>query len=357
MITELTETTPPSRTTRPRWLLPVLTVVAMILAAGGAVLATNAVRHKGPAAAGGRAAPIEGEAALSNSPSAPPTNASTASQPSGTASTAPQGKDIHVGSVTVTTPTSWRPDGITSDRGRTSACLLGPSSEKDAGCDLTVVAMAGLGPNDFLSTDSYHSFLLDFSGPCGAAGTRYTTTSYGTRQVGGRSAEYRAFDVTCGGSTNHVEQWTVPTWPAVQFSTTDLHPALRGQAETIVASARFNEPDTGRRVMDHGLLVGHTPMTGSVAQIKLDRTIWVAGGANNGHEENSNHATYSYTVSTGVRVNDFATLCADTQATGSRSCSLATVLQRIDQGRAGLVTLQFDEASGMVAGIRGDYRP
>lgn len=357
MITELTETTPPSRTTRPRWLLPVLTVVAMILAAGGAVLATNAVRHQGPAAAGGRAAPIEGAAAQSSSPPASPAqNAPAGGRPS--SSSAPPGKTVHVGSVTVTTPTSWRVRSLDSNRGRTTACLYGPGgSDKLSGCDVVIVAMAGLGPNDLLNVDQYQSFSLEGWGNCGGPGSRFTTTSYDIRKVGGRNAEYRAFDMVCGGPTYHVQQWTVPTWPAAQLSTTDQNPAMRDQAEAVVASARFSEADTGRRVTDHGLLAGHTPMTGSVAELKLDRTIWVFGGPDNGHEENSNHTTYTYRVMTGVKVSDFATLCADTQATGSRSCSLATILQRIDQGKAGLVTLQFDEASGMVTGIEGEYRP
>jgi hypothetical protein len=337
---------------RPRWLIPLVTATAVLAVGSSTALAVRVVGHHDPTptAAPGQAGPAgglrpSGTATSSATPAGTPTNSagSTPSDP---------GKVIRVGTLSLTVPTRWRELIRDVRSARTMLCLGGT----DAGCDLWVTTQSEIG---YLDVDLFGSMLTNREPPLcsgsGAAGVASTTTTaYRGAKLGQRPAEYRAYERSCD-RTYEMEQWTVPTWPPAQVTSTDERPELRGQVRAIVASARFSEPDSGRRVTDKGVLTGHST-SGGVVHVRLDRTIWISGGVNNGHDENSNHTTYDYRLSPAVTVTDSGQLCSDALSQSSRSCPLATLLARIDQGKAGIVHLDFDR-QGEVLGIQGEYRP
>jgi len=247
-------------------------------------------------------------------------------------------------------PVGWYEAGVSSRYGRTEVCLS--DAQAGAPCDLRVVVLDQM--QSGLSVDNYGGLFAREMG-CRPVTAEEITTSYTVRTVGGRSADYRAFTQTCQREY-HLEQWTIPTWPAIQIASTDEQPEIAADVHAIVASASFSEPDSGHRVIDHGLLAGHS-VNNDRTHLALNRTVWVAGGPNNGHDVDGNPTTYDYTLAPNVRITDHGTLCGDVSDPGTaHTCSLATVLSRIDAHKTGLVSLDFDQ-SGTVIAINGDYRP
>lgn len=331
--------------TRPRWVIPLVAATAVLAAGSATALATQVVGHKNPApaAAGGQAGPA---GVTSSASPAGTTTASGGGRASSSGTPADPGKPVRIGTLTLTVPRAWT--ATRTDRAdQIEMCLAAPGT---AGCDLTVAAMTKLGPVD---VDAFGS-MLDREPPgCGGPVHQIVTTAYRTSKLGARPAEYRAYRATCD-RTYELEQWTVPTWAPVQVIGSDIRPELLDTVRAVVASAAFSEPDSGRRVGDQGLLTGHSG-SGASLHISLDRTIWLSGGADNGHDENSNNSTYDYQVAPSVKISDNGQLCADTFGT-NRTCPLSTVLARIDQHRTGVVHLDCNE-SGVVIAIHGEYRP
>jgi hypothetical protein len=339
---------------RPRR-LAVLAAAAAVLVVGGGGAAVALAAHGSsgaPGVANGPAGPAG--VSVASTPSVPAGSSATPSAgTSGSTGSTPNRSSahtVHIGPMTLRLPTGWYASSLNTRYGRTEACLV--DAQPGARCDLSVVVLNE--PAADLSVDSYGALFAREMG-CRPVTGPGSTTSYGVRKVGGRSADYRAFTQTCGRDY-HYEQWTIPTWPAIQIASTDEQPELAADVHTIVASASFSDADSGRRVIDHGLLAGHSTRDGRT-HIALNRTVWVAGGPNNGHDVDDNLTTYDYPLAAGVRIIDSGTLCGDVaNPTGTRSCSLATVLTRIDGQQTGQVNLDFDR-SGTVVAIRGEYRP
>src|SRR5262249_53515963 len=298
--------------TRVRWLPLVAVLAAMAVAVGGGVLAAawlTASRHPGPTMERGRAAPVQ-ETGSVGVPTRPPP-ASTSPEPSGPGlsrpaapgRSAPAGTEVAVGPLRLTLPAGWAVARRDTGEGRTTACL---EKVPTAGsCDIWVTAVddpttGGMSVDEFAGMMTLETGLC----PVGAGGGELETTGYTVRTLGDRPAEYRAYRRVCGGAVQRPEQWTVPTWPAVQVSALDLRPAARDDVPAIVAGARFTEPDTGRRVTDVGLLTGHSRDAGGSVHVRLNRTVWVAGGVNNGHDMDENPATYDYRLAQSVTIRD-----------------------------------------------------
>lgn len=348
---------------RPRWAIPAVAAAAVLAASTGVVLAVQVSQHHtAPDQAAGQAAPI-GAASPSAGPAGTTGTAGTAGTSAGhpTGSTTPPnpgGRTVRVGALTLSLPGNWHEANPQTGSGRTTVCLAADAPQP-AGCELWVTAMTDgqVGP---VSVDSYAGLLPKEAPTCVAGnqhGTVDTTTAYEVRTLGDRKADYRAYTKACD-RVYHYEQWTVPTWPAVQLTTTDDQPAVTADVRGIVASARFSTPDSGHRVMDNGLLVRHSTGPAGELRITLDRTIRVFGGPDNGHDVDTSSATYDYRVSPRVRiVDDGLELCGINSIAAGKTCPLSAVLSRIDKHQArGIVQLSFDQA-GVVVGIDGEYRP
>jgi hypothetical protein len=165
---------------------------------------------------------------------------------------------VRVGPLTLSLPDGWTAAAPQTAASRTMVCLTGGGG--GAGCDVWVTALTAIPRDEYLSVDTFAGLLAKEPPTCTAG--RYAgsgsmeTTSHGVRTLGDHPADYRAYLKVCDRAY-HLEQWTVPTWPVVQVSSTDVRPALVGEVHAIVASARFTEPDSGLRMMDAGILAGH----------------------------------------------------------------------------------------------------
>jgi hypothetical protein len=365
--------TAPVAGSRRRWLVAAvpLAVLAVLVSGTLGVIRLAGLRAGGPNPIGGPVAPIGGPVAagpVAAGPSgagpdgAQPGAGSTGGATAGTGRPLPgggAGRTVQVGPLALSLPAGWTADAPQRQAGTTRVCLVGRGGP--AGCQLWVAALTSIPASGNLSVDGYGGLLgvemeVCATGPAAGSGPAPTTTAYAVRTLGGRPAEYRAYAKTCG-RPYRAEQWTVPTWPVVQISRPDLPPALVADVHAIVASAHFTEPDSGLRMTDEGLLAAHSTDRSGVVHIRLDRTVRVYGGADNGRDEDSNPTTYDYRLSPGVQVRDSGTLCADTTLPPpGRTCPLSTVLQRSEAGRTGIVHLDFDR-SGVVVRINGEYRP
>jgi hypothetical protein len=333
-----------------------LTVAAVaVTVVAGAGLAVAWAAHgspNAPSVAPGAAGPAavavlpSASAAKSGSPSP---SASISPTASSSAPDRTSARTVHIGPMSLRLPVGWYEASVNTRNGRTEACLS--DAQAGAPCDLRVVVLNQ--PDSRLSVDHYGGLFARELG-CRPITAEEVTTSYTVRTVGGRSADYRAFTQTCGRDY-HLEQWTIPTWPAIQIASTDEQPEIAADVHAIVASASFSRPDSGHRVIDHGLLAGHSTKDGRT-HIALNRTIWVAGGPNNGHDVDGIATTYDYTLAADVRITSHGSLCDNSGDPTAHSCSLATVLSRIDAHATGPVSLDFDQ-SGTVIAINGDYRP
>jgi hypothetical protein len=333
---------------RSRSVSVVVTVALVVLAGVLAVTATKLVSDRGPVVSGGRADPVGGPVPTGSPAPAvrPPAAPSDAAVP-------PAGTDVRIGTLTVTVPAGWFERSREDKLSRTTVCLTATA----AGCDLWVTGWdESTQPTADLTPDTFASLATKAMAICDGDQLAVRTTAYSTTTLGDRPAEYRAYDRACDDRTRHLEQWTVPTWPPVQFSSTDRRTDATQAVHDIVASARFSEPDSGHRVMELGYIKGHSTGPDGLVHIKVDRAIRSVGGTDNGRDVNGKDTTYDYRLAPSVRVRDDGQLCADSYAV-NRTCPLSTALGRLAHGDADqIVHLDFDR-DGLVVEIVGEYRP
>jgi hypothetical protein len=339
---------------RPRWLIPLVAAAAVLAVAAATVLATELAKGGSPAPVSSNGA--AGPAGITPPGPVPPSTSArpsgtTSGPPSGTAPAAGRSNTASVGTLSLTLPAGWHEVDRANLPDRIEACF-GPRTSAE-GCPLWVIAQREDG---YVDVDGYASMLTEREKPqCAAKSATTTTREYRTVKLGERPAEFRSFLRTCT-RTYQMEQWTVPTWPPVQVVDTDTQPEQRDAIQQIVGSATSSGADSGIRVTDEGLITSFAPTPDLVLHLKLDRTIRLQGGVNNGQDENTNHTTYDYVVADDADVVDNGFLCADSVPSATRSCPLSTVRTRAAAGKTGIVHLVFDR-NGKVTGLYGEYRP
>jgi hypothetical protein len=265
--------------------------------------------------------------------------------------------------MAVPVPEGWRLDQEPGTPRR--ACLHPAGGATGQDCALLITAYGGYDPAWRFDGPPFQvdSPPVTATG-CDTQGLATVTSS--TQQVGGRQAEFRRFTQQCGGSPRTTEQWTVTSYPVVRFWRSHVDTGPEPVIHQILDHLSWTAQMTSTRAVDRGYLVSSTGGGGHV-HLRLDRTILVLGGPDNGMESNSNTQTYDYPVAPDVRIIDQARLCYnDAESLGGGHCTLDALLRRLDEGdhradggspvRTIPVVLVRDSA-GVVVRIVSQYHP
>ena len=281
---------PGRRGLRP-WLVPLLATAGIAAATVAVVVPVQMLANR----------PVNGSAGLSGG----------SSGQTGPAATQPI--IVQLADARIWLPAGWHatvssdtppPGGIQVFGNQSTTWCLGPAG-KDGACrvwlERSVQEPAHGNADSRFDSDAPGGTPHSQSQICPDSSRGWSTLDAGDRNFGGRTADYRVFELTCGsGAKQEATQYLVPAGPAFALYAKSSDSALRMTMAEITQRSTLPKQTTALRYYDHGYVRDVKSVAGDRIQITIDRVAVGPGGP-----INNDPRTYQYDVPTFVwRINN-----------------------------------------------------